>query len=337
MFSVYDPGSATKGATAVAGTTSVVPGHLYYVVGSYDGSTMRIYVNGVLEATAPRSGLLKPSTFGGALTSGGWGSRSSPAFAGRLDDIAIYHKALSAEAVRSHYLTGAPVTYGSTVLADSPVAFWRLGDAQGRVVADSSGNGNAISAVSGVRLAAPGLLKDSKTSAVFDGANAKMYFQSSESLRAGRRLSLEAWVRPSTLPRISGSGWLLVGLWDTALLYIQGGTAPKFVFSLYGPGSAAHKTTVVASTTTVAPGQVYYIVGSYDGSTMRIYVNGVPEASNAHSGPIQNPRSGGALVSGGWGKRPSPAFDGRLDDIAIYNKALSSARVRQHYMQASRS
>ena len=76
----------------------------------------------------------------------------APPSHGRLDEIAIYGTALSAARVQAHYTPGAPATYASTVLADSPVAYWRLGEASGSSAADSSGNGNGGSYAGGVTL-----------------------------------------------------------------------------------------------------------------------------------------------------------------------------------------
>ena len=47
-------------------------------------------MNGALEGTVARSGAVNDSSFGGVLAGGGWGTLPSPAFEGRLDEIAIY-------------------------------------------------------------------------------------------------------------------------------------------------------------------------------------------------------------------------------------------------------
>jgi Concanavalin A-like lectin/glucanases superfamily len=226
--------------------------------------------------------------------------------------------------------------YDSGVLADLPVAYWRLGEASGSAVADSSGNGNSGRYAGNVRLAGPALIKGTSRSARFDGKDsAGMYFPPSASLQASRELSLEAWVRPRVVPTASGSGWHLLAIWQKALLYIEGGSEPRFVFSLYGQDGQASSN--VVSTTRVAAGRTYYVVGTYDGSKTRIYVNGVLDATIARSGPVARSSLGGGVASGGWGRRPSPAFVGLLDDIAIYQHPLSSSRVKLHYIEARRS
>jgi hypothetical protein len=223
-----------------------------------------------------------------------------------------------------------PTSYDQVVLADSPAAYWRLGESSGTSAADSSGNGNGGGYVGGVTLGAPALITDANTSAGFGGSDGRMYFSDSASLSPTAAISLEAWIRPNAVPTVSGSAWNLVSKWNTALLYLLGGASPKFAFALYDTGTSSYGPTVV-STTTVAATTTYHVVGTYDGASLRIYVNGVLEGTFARSGSVNDSSFGGALAESGWGTRPSPAFDGRLDEVAIYRSALSSARVQTHY------
>ena len=68
-----------------------------------------------------------------------------------------------------------------------------------------------------------------------------------------------------------------------------------------------------------------HVAGTYDGTTVRLFINGVQTASVAVSGPIAT--STGPLRIGGnsiWGE----FFQGRLDEIRIYNRALSQAEIQ---------
>ena len=317
----------------VTSLTTIVPGRIYHVVGSYDGSKLRIYVNGALEATTGHPGLLAQiDASGGGLATNGWGRRPSSTFAGLLDNVAIYNKALPAREVRSHYLKGTRMPYVPTVLADSPVAFWRLGEARGQSVVDSSGNGNAGS-LARVGVSSRPLVRGSTTSASFDGRASRMFFRPSKSLESGAGLSMEAWVDAKTVPSASKSGWALVSEFNRAMLaMVGGGGGPKFSFAL--SDKATGSWLGVTSLTTIVPGRIYHVVGSYDGSKLRIYVNGALEATTGHPGLLaQVDASGGGLATNGWGRRPSSTFAGLLDNIAIYGKALSVATVKLHYLR----
>src|SRR5205823_3891330 len=101
-----DPSARSSYAPHVVSTTAVKPDTIYHVVGTFDGSRMRIYVDGLLESTATHDGGLNTAAFGGAIAPAGWGTLPTPHFRGTLDEIAIYGHALTDPHVRAHYRTG---------------------------------------------------------------------------------------------------------------------------------------------------------------------------------------------------------------------------------------
>ena len=66
---------------------------------------------------------------------------------------------------------------------------------------------------------------------------------------------------------------------------------------------------------------------TYDGATMRIYVNGVQVASRAQSGAIAV--GNGALRIGGNNSFAGEFFRGLIDEVRVYNRALSAAEITQ--------
>src|SRR5438093_3419681 len=71
-----------------------------------------------------------------------------------------------------------------------------------------------------------------------------------------------------------------------------------------------------------------HLVGTFDGATMRIYVNGALSSSAAASGPLAG--GSGATYIGRLGQSYYP-FQGTLDEVAVFPTALSAERVRAHY------
>jgi Concanavalin A-like lectin/glucanases superfamily len=68
-----------------------------------------------------------------------------------------------------------------------------------------------------------------------------------------------------------------------------------------------------------------YLAATYDGTTLRLYVNGVQVASRAQTGPIAT--SAGALTIGGdalYGQH----FSGRIDEFRIYATALTASEIQ---------
>jgi hypothetical protein len=72
-------------------------------------------------------------------------------------------------------------------------------------------------------------------------------------------------------------------------------------------------------------------VGTYDGTTQRLYINGSQVGSQALAGAATVTTSG--LWIGSW-DGGSERFSGVIDDVAIYNQALSAAAVSSHYSAA---
>jgi RHS repeat-associated protein len=108
-------------------TPTAVPLNTWeHVVGTFDGTTITLYLNGVMVDQHSVSVTMATGSGGigiGADTNGGnpWN--------GRLDEVAIYDSTLPASRVQAHFNAGTH--YGSTVLADGPAAYYRLDDSPG--------------------------------------------------------------------------------------------------------------------------------------------------------------------------------------------------------------
>jgi hypothetical protein len=76
----------------------------------------------------------------------------------------------------------------------------------------------------------------------------------------------------------------------------------------------------VVSTTTVAPKTVYRVVARLDRRPPR---------------PVNDSSYGGVIAAKGWGTLPSPHFHGSLDEIAIYETALTSKQVKAHHREGT--
>ena len=92
-------------------------------------------------------------------------------------------------------------------------------------------------------------------------------------------------------------------------------------------GSGTHHQ--VFGTTHLAVGTQYYLAATYDGTTAKLYVNGVLDASISATGALYYP-GGGLGISRNY-NRPANNFSGVEKGAAIYNTALTGAQISAHY------
>jgi hypothetical protein len=91
-------------------------------------------------------------------------------------------------------------------------------------------------------------------------------------------------------------------------------------------------TNTIFSTTTLLNQQYYHVVGTYDGITKKIYINGILETEASVSSGINNTST---LASIGYVQNlDAQYFNGRISLTRVYNRALSLVEVLQNYNAA---
>ncbi len=139
------------------------------------------------------------------------------------------------------------------------------------------------------------------------------------SLHLTTGMTLEAWVNPST---VNGS-WRDVIYKGNDNYYLEATStnASKPDGGLIAGGSYAD-----AYGTAALPANTWsYLTETYDGATLRLYVNGTQVASTAHTGSIStstNPlQIGGDSLYGQY-------FAGMIDEVRVYNTALTATQIQ---------
>jgi Concanavalin A-like lectin/glucanases superfamily/Fibronectin type III domain len=412
-FTIIQSGTRRR-LQAPAGAVQV--GQTYHVVGTYDGTTQRLYINGAQTASQALTGAI--STNANSVTIGSW-SGSTEFLNGVIDEPAVYTGVLSPSQISAHYQAGiggpppnptvaapsnlsatavsdtridlrwndnssnedefvierdtnsgftspttntawadsttlsdtglAPGTtyyyrvkaknptdssgwsntasattpaYRSTVLADSPVSYWRLGETTGTTAADERAANPGVYQQSPTLGVASLLASDSANKAVgFDGTNDRIQVTSSSSLNLTSHLTLEAWIKPTALPS-SGSFKSIISKAGSYSLQFNG---PRLELTIIQSGT---KRRLQAASGAIQTGHVYHVVGTYNGTTQRLYINGSQVASQALSGGASV--TGNSLFIGSW-NLTSEFFKGTIDEAAVYGSALSASRVAAHH------
>ncbi|MDP3909773.1 MAG: LamG domain-containing protein, partial [Gemmatimonadales bacterium] len=86
-------------------------------------------------------------------------------------------------------------------------------------------------------------------------------------------------------------------------------------------------TTLATSTGQISTGKWYHVAVTYDGVTMRIYKDGVEVASAPKTGAINTSAGVGVAIGGQPAGAGSAPFDGLIDDVRMYNRALTPLEV----------
>jgi ELWxxDGT repeat protein len=152
-----------------------------------------------------------------------------------------------------------------------------------------------------------------------DGINdrVRILFSGGFDFTPGGQFTLETWVSPT--PRSQFQATVvkapLSGVWDWGL-YVDG--ANRFMTGL-------HNQTAATSTTVVQAGQWYHVAVTYDNGSWKLYVNGVLESQATG---VFISQSNGLLSIGSKGEPLTDPYAGLIDEVSIYNRALSAAEIQ---------
>ncbi len=164
----------------------------------------------------------------------------------------------------------------------------------------------------------------------FDGVDDVVSVPHDASLSGfGTALTVEAWIRPEKVTGRQG----IVGKWNdlgatnrrSMLLWATNDDVQFYVSSTGGDFPSA------ISTNKLTIGKWTHIAGTYDGQTIRLYVDGVLSATESFSGSMFNntvdPLLIGAVDGGGTSRQH---FDGDIDEVRLYNRVLCADEILAH-------
>ena len=217
----------------------------------------------------------------------------------------------------TNLLAAASSFYRARIMADAPISYWRLDETSGTTAADQMARNSGTYAGGYTLNAAGGLGHDSDTAAHFNGTDARVGVAASASLSPSARVSVEAWVKPVA---ITGNKCIVTRGWTFYLCFFSS-------YTWFGVRNAsgvdAHVTVASA-----AAGVWRHLVGTYDGTTIVLYRNGVNIGQVAQSGAIDTTSAAVEIGTDGTHVYWS---DGDIDEVAIYDTALTAAQVTSHY------
>ena len=201
------------------------------------------------------------------------------------------------------------------------VAAYSFDEGSGTTLNDLSGHGNNGTIANGA-WAATGKFGGALT---FNGANTLVTIPDSAALHLTTAMTLEAWVNPAA----NSAAWRDVIYKGIDNYYLEGSTStngrPAIGMTITNPPTESYGTAALALNTWT------HLAASYDGSTLRLFVNGSQVSSVARTGAIitsTNPlQIGGDSFFGQF-------FQGMIDEVRIYSAALTPSQIQADMAQA---
>jgi PKD repeat protein len=223
--------------------------------------------------------------------------------------------------------------YRAAVLATAGISdYWRLDDT-GTTAADASGANNTGTYVAAPVTAAGLLAGETNAARTFNGTT--QYVDLSPTpFGAPTQVSAEAWVRTTATKGAGGYHFLIS---DSSSDFDNGfslvvDSANRAMFSVARTTGFTVTRGQATSSVTLAPNTTHHVVGTYDGTTVRIYVDGVQVGTASFTVPISWSASRDLRLGRPVSSSSSTFFlQGTLDEAALYTQALPAATVLAHY------
>jgi hypothetical protein len=291
-----------------------------------------LYYNGSAVVTA-NLGIFTPKTTTDLLLGRRIDAGSGYYFSGILDEISLYRRALSSNEIAAIYGAGSPgkcpPAPPSCVPPPPGLISWWPGEGNANDVVGTN-NGTLVD---GVTFAA------GEVSQAFhlDGTNQYVQIPDSPSLKP-TNVSVEAWVKLDTLvtPGANIPGQQIIvfkkntrsGNFEGYVL-LKDRVSGQDCFS-FAIASAEGLQVHALSSTIPQVGTWYHLVGTYDGATVRLYVNGVLERSVFAGFPLDYGTR--PVFFGRTGEFWVANFGGNIDEVSLYNRALTAEEIQSLYV-----
>ncbi len=202
------------------------------------------------------------------------------------------------------------------------LAHWMLDETAGAIAYDARGNhdGQVIGGSAWSLGQVIGALE-------MDGHDDYINVFSHDDFKVTEALTISAWVRPDSFN--SGS--------DVNVIMRKGeGNPNNWQFAIKDGRPTLFLDTYddygIKGNTTLSAGQWYHLAATWDGRTARLFVNGQPDNGHGatHHAPIGTDDRP-IYIGGRSGAAGYDRFDGRIDDVRFYNRAISAAEVKVMY------
>jgi hypothetical protein len=228
--------------------------------------------------------------------------------------------------------------YEAIVLADKPIAYFRMNEAAGGLSIASAAGTTTGGFSTGVTLGTPSPVthEPGNLAATFTRPgmmDSDLALTPGFAFEGNQAFSIEAWVKPSTIdsaPRHIFSHADRVGDYPVrgynVCLSVKGANNVVWIERSVDAGLS------LSNYEPITPGVWSHVVAIYDGTSLVIVVNGGASAPLAQPGPSTAAQTTAAFIgSANGGANNNHGYLGDIDELAIYDKVLAPDRIAAHY------
>ncbi len=284
----------------VVSSVDVNDGKWHHAVGIYTGSQLQIYIDGALSNSVNSSGSITANNR--AVRIGRSDQGAARNFDGSIHDVRIYSRDLSA--------TDVAKLYGF-------IGHWKLNQTTGAMATDSS-----LAASSGAVNGTANWSTRCTGTGVFDfnGSTNYVSIPNASHLQPTAAMTIAGWVKGD----VWGAGT------DVDIILRKGEGDPNNYQLAIADGRVAFYLddsdgNGTRSNTVLTAGQWYHVAATWEGSTVKIYVNGQLDNSAARTGSIATDTRPAYI----GGRSGADYFDGMIYDVRFYNRAIYPADIAE--------
>ncbi len=317
-------------------TTNPIQANKWHLVGfTRSGTTAKIYVDGV-DVTGTPASHINPTSSSNAFGIGVYTPiPNSYLFDGKIDDVRVYNRALSAQEVKLLYNLGSAklaVSPDMSMLSgtqthwsfDGKSIDWNINQAS-----DSSNNAstNDVGILTNMSTTSSPVAGKIGQALKFDGVDDMVTAPSAglpSNASAGTAYTICAWFKPYRV--------------HDGVIFSYMRTASSQIFALIlgndgkigaqAKGVSGTPVASASSTTLYIPNIWYHACGiKIQLTSQSIYINGVFEAIESTSIGLSTV----SVLRAGFGLTGSSFFNGEIDDIRMFSRALSPTEIKQLY------
>jgi hypothetical protein len=367
-----DDGTAQPLTDATGASLDLATDTWYFAAAVYDGRSMKIYVDGVLyasaniPATTSKAYLQNDEQKVAVSSAGVWigdnpTTAGSRPFDGIIDEVALFNRELSQSEITSFYNGGTGQAICNGGCPAGLVSYWQFDEGSGTTTADSKNgnNGNIQTGVSwttgkiGNGLDFPGAGTDGYVDVgVIDVFSNYIDLGTFDVLPASD-ITILGWFKADDfgvndgriITKATGTGtddhyWML----GTRGVGGQGASPYRMRFrvslggsteTLIDGGGSGSLTDTVGTNVDLAANTWYFAAAVYDGSTMDIYLDGVLIASAAQTGTRDTNTAQVWMGDNPISVDVNRPFDGIIDEVALFSRALSESEITTLYNSGS--